>query len=128
MAGFSQMKQVSGQGGFTFLEVMAAIVVISVMSLTAVQLVKNTSDEFIKVKASRHAYELAQKKLYQIVADEELASYDGSSGVFDGDDDNYTWTSETLVSSTEGVRVLKVKVQEEQINVSAVMDYMYFSK
>ncbi len=122
------MKQHAKQGGFTFLEVMAAIVVISVMSLTAVQLVKNTSDEFIKVKATRRAYELAQQKLYQIVADEELDSYAGSSGLFDGNDENYSWGSETLVSPAEGVRVLKVKVEDEQIKVVAVLDYLYFSE
>lgn len=108
------------------MEVMAAVVVISIMSLTAVYLVKNTSTEFIQVKTTRHAYELAQEKLFQIVDKGNLSSYSGSAGTF-GDDEDYVWSSEVITTRTDGVKILIVDVENKTNKAKASLNYMFLS-
>ncbi|WP_027179365.1 type IV pilus modification PilV family protein [Maridesulfovibrio bastinii] len=123
------MSSDSKKNGFTFLEVMAAIVIIAVMGLSSVQLMKNTDDEFINVKATRIAYELAQQKLYEIVEDHSLRLYSGNDGSFDDEQyGKYTWNSKMLSTSIDHVRILEVEVVNEEVNVRGVMDYMVYIK
>ena len=115
------------QEGFTFLEVMAAIVVISVMSLTSVYLVKNTNEEFIQVNTTRRAYEFAQSKILEIVNDNNLPDYSDSFGVMD-EDESFEWTSEVHEASSGKIRVLQVTVKNKAAKVEASVDYLFMYK
>lgn len=110
------------------MEVMAAVVVISIMALTAIHVVKNTNDELINVSSSRRAYELAQEKLYEIVNSQQLVGYTGSSGTYNDDDQGYKWSAQVESTAAPKVFILVVSVEKESVKAKVNLDYLFYAR
>lgn len=96
-------------GGFTLIEVMAAILFVAIILPTAMRGISLATSMISDASKSRLAVMLAEQKICEILLEDNLAA-SSQSGDFDGDYDGFNWSCTTEATDIASLTELNLTV------------------